>query len=208
MIKSLKLIPTLAKVTLHPDILTILFENRREVSRIFQDVIGLFEISHMAVNIINPALEAIIFSLTPNIEYNLISQNLWKDDNSFKLPLEENKIVWWNYGGNNIDNRALERIKLKNNNFSKGLTLGRSLKNFNLFYSFAIRNKSTQLSNDYYTANKDKLIDLGDYCLKYFQALYSSYYPSLVLPIIDELKFTPGSFNKHHLKLIVNNLNV
>jgi len=65
---------------LHPQALDIQFRHRKEISRRFSDVLGLFNIDHLTILIANPIHEILFFSTTPSIEFNLISSDLWPHD--------------------------------------------------------------------------------------------------------------------------------
>lgn len=59
---------------LHHNILDILYEHRHYVIKLFREVIGFYEINHISLTLRTPLNEVVIFSMTPNIEYNLITQ--------------------------------------------------------------------------------------------------------------------------------------
>ena len=105
---------------LHSEIVTILFENRRYIKTIFLDIHGLYEIAHVGLTIIDPSADLVVFSSTPNIEYNLIQQNLWRNDPCFSPSIQNNhELSWWNDHKITSD---LEKIKLKNNrSFSRDI---------------------------------------------------------------------------------------
>ena len=55
------------KISLHPDAIEILFENRRLIKNVFLNLQGLYGITHMGIACIDPSHELIVFSTTPNI---------------------------------------------------------------------------------------------------------------------------------------------
>ena len=130
MTTELKLLdPVVSKeiqTTLHPKILDILFEYRRDIKNIFLNINGHYDIAHIGITIIDPANEMIAFSSTPNIEYNLIHQHLWKRDHCFSpRPHHNNRISWWDTQIEEVD-----EIKLKNNKFTVGMTITRQVNGF------------------------------------------------------------------------------
>lgn len=72
------------KMILHPNILEALFKHQSEVTLKLSNVRGLFKLEHVAMTILNPHDEIIVFSSTPAVEYNLIEKKLWQFDASFK----------------------------------------------------------------------------------------------------------------------------
>ena len=195
MIHRLKLVDTLVtkekNTKLHPEILTILFENRRYIKNIFLDIHGLYEISHIGMTIITPFYEMVSFSSSPNIEYNLIQQNLWKDDSCFSpwMPNKDN-FSWWDDHKITGDFEKVEKIKLKNNMFSFGMTICKQVNDFSLLYSYATRATRDDL-REYYASHLLGLVDIGDYFYKSLRDIYASY----------DIKCTPPELNHLNSKM-------
>ncbi len=173
------------KIKLHPEVIEILFENRRYIKNVFLNLQGLYGITHMGMACIDPSHELIAFSTTPNIECNLINQNLWINDHCF-IPdvAHKNLLLWWDY-----QNEKIEKIKLNNNHFTLGMTIRRPISNFILVYSFATKEKGEGLQQ-FYSENLYSLIDMGDYFYKSLRGLYSSY----------ALKHTPPKLSEFNSK--------
>ena len=205
MTTELKLLDTAVsreiQATLHPNILDILFEHRRYIKNVFLNINGLYDIVHIGITIIDPVNEIIAFSSTPNIEYNLIRQNLWKNDLCFTPQLQSNnRLSWWEMQIAEIDN-----IKLKNNKFTFGMTITRQINDFCLLYSFATRSKKIKL-REYYEANIFGLIDIGDYFYKSVLDVYSPYSVKYTPPELGNLISKASVVNnRSYLKLVVNN---
>lgn len=169
------------KVKLHPKVIEILFENRRYIKKIFSNLRGLYGITHMGMSCIDPSLELITFSTTPNIECNLIHQNLWSEDSCFTPDVtHKNSLLWWE-----CQSATIETIKLKDNHFTLGMTICRPISNFIFLYSFATEERCEGLRT-YYNENLHNLIDMGDYFYKSLRAVYNSYDPSDTPPMLSE----------------------
>lgn len=208
MIGKLKLVDRVvakeAQTKLHPEILNILLENRRYVKSVFLEINGLYDIAHFGLTIVDPSNEMVVFSSTPNIEYNLIHQNLWKHDPCFSsLMQDDNGLSWWNTDQLVDNGDEIERIKLQNNKFSFGVTISRPVNNFCFLYSFATRSKRDDLS-EYYTSNIGELIDIGDYFYKSIMDIYSSYSIKYKPPTLGHLMPKASrSGCRPYLKLVV-----
>jgi hypothetical protein len=196
------------QIKLHPEILTILLENRRSIKNVFFDINGLYDISHMGISIIDPAHELIAFSSTPNIEYNLIHQNLWKHDHCFSPCLNNlNRISWWDIYEkiSDCDREEIEIIKLRNNKFSLGITISRQVNDFCFLYSYATRSKRNDLQ-EYYESNTFGLIDIGDYFYKSILDIYSSYSIKYKPPELGHLISKVSNVGSQpYLRLVVSN---
>ena len=186
------------KISLHPDAIEILFENRRLIKNVFLNLKGLYGITHMGMACIDPSHELIVFSTTPNIECNLIHQNLWAKDHCYTPDSsQKNALLWWDYQDENI-----EKIKLKNNRLTLGMTIFRPIGDFFFIYSFAT-NEAAEGLRQFYNDNLFGLIDMGDYFYKSLRELYSSYALNHVPPQLKEFNSKASALNiKPFLRLV------
>lgn len=185
-------------IKLHPEIIEILFENRRHIKNVFSSLKGWYGITHMGMACIDPFQELVAFSTTPNIECNLFHQNLWLEDRCFNPGIEDkNSLLWWDY-----QNEQIEKVKLKNNHFTMGMTIYRPIGNFGLMYSFATDEKAEGL-RQLYNDNRSGLIDMGDYFYKSLRELYSDYSLRHVPPHLNEFNSKATGINiKPFLRLV------
>ena len=187
------------KITLHKNILDILFSHKKEILNKLSDIKGLYRLDHIAIIIFNPINEIVIFSITPSVEYNIIVQNLWRQDIAFN-PHQDGTFLWWDQNPS-IQYDEIKKYKEINHNFTNGFNLYRTFENFKFVYSFAFRNKDKN-ARIYYESIKEKLFLLGDYSYKLIRHIYLDYCPNYEAPTIISNNF------KHHqsyLKLIVDN---
>lgn len=68
------------EVTLHPRFLDALFAYKSQAMNIFRDVLGLYDIHHLAVARVDQQGQLISFSSTPAMEFNLFNSELWRYD--------------------------------------------------------------------------------------------------------------------------------
>jgi hypothetical protein len=71
------------KIMPHPKFLDALFAFRSKVSKVFSDVLGLYELNHIAITQISPKWNILTFSSTPAMEFNLFNSNLWRFDKTY-----------------------------------------------------------------------------------------------------------------------------
>ncbi len=101
---------------------------------ILKTINGLYEIHHFSTTITDPSNKTIIFSTTPSIEYNLISQDLWDIDQApHNKSSEKNMITWWD-DPTVIEHEKIKSIKLTNNCYSLGMTINRHVNDFTIFF--------------------------------------------------------------------------
>jgi hypothetical protein len=189
-------------ITLHPEVIEILFENRPYVKKVFSNLRGLHGITHMAMACIDPSDELMVFSSTPTIEYNLIHQNLWVHDHAFVPEAElKNALLWWDY-----PHDKLEKIKLKHHHLTVGMTICRPIGDFRLVYSFATDEKYKNL-RQYYTENLFGLIDMGDYFYKSLRERYNVYVTKHTPPNLSEFSSKASGLSIKPFLRVVQNTN-
>lgn len=72
-------------VNLQPNFLENLFAFKKQIRPVFKEVLGYFDIDHLAVYFIDSKNTLSCFSATPAIEFNLFKGQLWHYDNTFKF---------------------------------------------------------------------------------------------------------------------------
>lgn len=183
---------------IHPNIIDILFKHKSEISRKLSDLKGLYFIDHVALSLINPDHEMVIFSTTPSVEFNLLAQGLWQFDRSFNpRSYTDKEILFWENAYARGHHHEIKRIKETQHHFSLGFNVMRRINQFHFIYSFATRHTESDLHH-YYQGLIPALLALGDYGYKQLQSIYQQY-SHHHLPMIE------ASRTKKHLKLIFNN---
>ena len=69
--------------TPHPYFLDALFAYKNNVNNIFKNVLGLYDISHIAVSHIDENQKLLTFSSAPSLEFNLFTSDLWRFDKTY-----------------------------------------------------------------------------------------------------------------------------
>ena len=183
MILELKLLEPLSQqknnMTLHPEIIEILFENRRYIKNVFSDLNGLYD-----------------------IEYNLIAQNFWLYDHCFYPdPVEKNTLLWWG-----DEHEKIAKIKLENNRFTLGMSIVRPVHDFCFISSFATK-ETYQDFRRYYSEHLFHLIDIGDYFYKSIRSLYATYNRNYTPPPLFQLNSKEAGRNIRSCLRLVKNTN-
>lgn len=188
---------------LHINVMDILFKHQSQISKKFSDIKGVFNIDHVAIIIVNPRNEMVLFSSAPSVEFNLIVQGLWKFDMSFNPGFHtEGKILFWEDAYQNTYKKEIKYTKETQHNFSLGFNLIRKIQGFNLIYSFATRQNKSNLY-EFYENLTQELISLGDYGYKLLRDIYGYYSDNYDPPIVDSSNHP--SKKERHLRLITGN---
>ena len=152
------------EVVPHPHLEDILFTFRNKVSRIYREVLGLFEVNHIAISHINEKQELSIFSSTPALEYNLFKSGLWRFDKTYQPPWFTlcTQATWQSlYEEDRYD--ELYYIKQAKYRYPIGISLAAKLTDAYVIYSFA-SNKTCDHTQNIFKENHDDLYKIGQYC--------------------------------------------
>lgn len=178
---DIKLFSVSNEVSLHEDILEVLFGYKEKICNKFHDVSGTFFIDHLAINIIDPNSKVIIFSTTPSVEYNLISRDLWKYDRSFSISYQtKNRFYSWEQAYEEEQFEKLKLIKQTNHGFSCGFNLSTKIESFQLVYSFATRHQRLNLI-EYYRGYINELFSIANFVFKEIKEIYEKHFGKTIL---------------------------
>ena len=168
-----------------------LFGNKRATSSVFRDVIGLYELDHVAIAAVNKKQEIIFLSHTPSMEYNLITSDLWRYDGSY-LPsfYGEPDCVEWRALYDSSHFHELTHIKQVKTGFTEGISVSVKHEDIHLIFSFATKSKDASAEDTLYHQQK-QLTQIGWYCFQRFTDILASY--------------LGVSSRPSYLKLVVNN---
>lgn len=189
------------EVSLHEDILEILIKSKENICNQFDNIRGTFLIDHLAINIIDPNNEILIFSSTPSVEYNVLAQGLWKYDKTFSVRYQkDNRFYCWEDAYEREYFEDIKNIKEKKHGFTFGFNLAKEIESFQLIYSYATRYQKPK-PLEYYKMYMNELYAIGDYNYKSIRKIYEQYVGELKAPEIIKHKYAhPPSFP--FLKLI------
>lgn len=154
----------LNEITPHPSLVDLLFAYKSRISPIFKDVLGIHDLSHIAVARISENQEIQIFSSTPAMEFNLFTSNLWKFDNTYNPSWFElcAQSSWENlYHPAHYD--ELYYSKQMKHHFSAGLSFCVAEDNIHYIYSIASSMPASP-GKEFYINKMDDFYKIGQYC--------------------------------------------
>lgn len=158
----------------HPKLLDTLFTHKTRVSNVFRDILGLHEIHHIAVTVVNSRSELLTFSSTPAMEFNLFSSNLWRMDKTF-LPewFEQCTQASWQslYLAERYD--ELYYLKQTRHRYPLGLSMAATIGNMPVIYSLA-SHKACMHTQELFKNQIEEFYKIGRYCT------------NLLLPLLTE----------------------
>ncbi len=162
------------EITPHPRLLEALFYHKPRVSRIFKDVLGIYEIDHVAVAKIS-STKILTFSSTPAMEFNLFNSNLWNFDNSYSPDwFTQCSQAHWEALYTQTRYDELYYLKQVKHHYPIGYSLAAKLEENYFIYSFASHRACVE-TRELFTNNIDNIYKIGQYCSKMLDQLFQDY---------------------------------
>lgn len=165
---------TTTNILPHPNYLEMLFAHKSAVNHVVKDVLGLYDVDHVAVSHINHNKELLTLSSTPSLEFNLFSSKLWRFDRTYQ-PNWYNTCATSSWQSLYTPERYDELYYLKQikHHYPIGLSFAVKLTNTHVIYSIACRN-DCELTRDVFTNQHANLYKIGEYCSQALLPLISS----------------------------------
>ena len=162
------------EITPHANFQDILFASQGKVSRVFKDILGLYEISHLAITRIDQHSILQTFSSTPALEFNLFNSELWRFDKTYQSS-------WYSLCGLSSWTELytpayydeLYYLKQIKHGFPIGLSFAVKLPDCHIIYSIASHSNSAE-THEFFANQHDKFYKIGQYCSNLLLPLYGA----------------------------------
>ncbi len=164
------------EVVLNPNILDALFAYQGKVSPVFKDVLGLYDISHIAISHIGNNHELLTFSSTPSLEFNLFNSNLWRFDLTYQTSWYSLcTLSLWPllYAPTHYD--ELYYLKQTKPQYPLGLSIAVKSTHCHFIYSIASHH-DCQPTRELFMSQHENFYKIGTYC------------SNLLLPIFEDCR--------------------
>jgi hypothetical protein len=162
------------KVVLHPQLLEGLFAHKGEASNIFNDVLGLHDVHHIAVTRIDKDQRILVFSSTAALEFKLFKNQLWTFDKTYNPEwFKVGSLTSWQslYHQERYD--ELYYIKQTLYQYSIGVSIATFHDDCNYIYSFAT--KHTPTTDELFRSHESDFCKIGHYCRNLLIPLFEVY---------------------------------
>lgn len=156
----------------HPHLLETLFAFKKKVSSVFRDVLGIYEINHIAITQVTKSKQLISLSSTPAMEFNLFNSGLWRYDRSYDPQWFSlaNPELWSSlYDASRYD--ELYYLKQIKHHYALGLSMATTLNEQTLIYSLA-SHKADAETQDVFTHLHADFYKIGHYCFNLLEPLF------------------------------------
>jgi hypothetical protein len=151
-------------ITPHPRFLETLFAYKGPASSAFKDVLGLYDISHIAISHIDQHRQLLCISSTPSLEFNLFKNNLWRYDKTYQIDWYSScSVASWEslYAPERYD--ELYYLKQIKHHHPISASLVEKCSTGYVIYSLASHKKCEHTRNLFETQHKN-LAKIGQYC--------------------------------------------
>ena len=149
----------------HPQLIEMLFAHKIKVSTIFKDVLGMYEINHIAITRVDHQQKILVFSSTPAMEFNLFTSNLWTFDNTYAPAwFQIGTQASWESLYNRDRFNELYYTKQIKHHFPTGLSMAVSQKDGFYIYSIA-STRCAQEGLEHFVNHKEDFNKIGQYCV-------------------------------------------
>lgn len=163
---------------LHKDALLMSFENQWQIQQAYKEIIGLSNIDHLSINIVDPNGEMSVISYNPAIVYQIFNDGTYLYNGSISPTYYENlNFYTWDQC---FDKRFYSKVKLSvqtRNGIDTGIVMVHKILRYHILFSFASKSKNSDLF-DNAAENSSHFLKMGFHCFDLIKEIYSQYYIS------------------------------
>lgn len=173
--KKIHRIPNHKPPILHEHAATMSFEQCSKLFKIYQEVIGIRNITHFSLNVVDPFGKMAILSYRPQIAYNIFKDGSYLHNGSISSTFYDNKYLYtWDETYSQSHYKLLKNNMENKNGINKGVVIVKKVNNLTLLYSFATRADG----NDFYAdinESTNQFYEIGDHCFTRISPLLEIY---------------------------------
>jgi hypothetical protein len=187
---------------LHKDALWMSYENHFKLRKIYNEIIGLNNVHHFSINIVDHYGEMSIISYSPHIIHNIFSDGTYLYNGSISPTYYETLdfYTWDQCYDKRFYNQTKVSLEIKNG-IQEGIVIVHKECGFHVLFSFATKRKNYSFVDDMISYQK-QYIKMGFHCFELIKDIYSEYYTcNDIYNIKRPDKFKPVC-GKPNLKLI------
>lgn len=159
-------------ITPHPNFLEALFAYKNQTNRVFNDILGLNGIDHIAISQIDNNHQLLTLSSTPSLEFNLFNSYLWRFDKTYQASWCNlcTTAAWQSLYVKKYYNDLYYQKQIKYGYFM-GLSIAIKIQNDLLLYSIA-SHKNDLATKKQFNNQRDNFYKIGAYCYQTLRHLF------------------------------------
>ncbi|KTD04519.1 putative FlgJ-like protein [Legionella geestiana] len=142
----------------------ISFEYCYYIAKVYKDIIGLRNISHFSLNVVDKDGKMSILSLNPQIAYNIFKDGTYRYNGSISPSFyNQYEIYTWDETYSKKYHNLLINNMERKNGIKKGVVLTQKLNNIKLLFSFATKGDGEAFHKDI-VESKSFFLAAGYHC--------------------------------------------
>lgn len=151
------------------------FENCYKLGKIYKEVVGIRNIDHFCLNVVDDKGKLSIFSYNPQIAYNIFRDGSYLYNGSLSSTYYENKNLYsWDETYDPYYSTYLKNTMERKNGISKGIVLTTKQDNRTLLFSFATKKNAHDFVSDI-TEYKEFYMKIGFNCYEQIKTIIDLY---------------------------------
>lgn len=187
---------------LHSDALLMSFKNHWRIRQIYNEIIGLNDIDHFSINIVDPNGEMSVISYNPSIVYKIFQDGTYLYNGTISPTYYENLDFYtWDQC---YDRRFYTTIKNSlqvKNGIDTGVNMIHREFGYHILFSFASKRKNSDLLVNSIDHSRE-FLKIGFHCLDLIKDIYAQYNHSDEFSLIKQPAFIKPVCRLPNLTLI------
>ena len=178
--KKVILLPRNTPAVLHEKASVMSFENCFRLGKIYKEIIGLRNVIHFSLNIVDPQGRMSILSYNPQIAYNIFKDGSYRYNGSISPDFYNHKDLYtWDEAYDPAHYQILKNNMERRNGIDIGVVLIKRVEQMTFLYSFATNENGFDFLSDI-QSNLSFFYGLGDHCLNLIKPIFEQY---IALPL-------------------------
>jgi hypothetical protein len=168
-------LPRNTPAVLHEEAAIMSFENCSQLGKIYKEVIGLRNIDHFSLNVVDQNGKMAILSYNPQIAYNIFKDGSYRYNGSISPDYYNNRDLYtWDEAYDPAFYHQLKNTMEKKNGIEIGIVLVKKIGEITLLYSFATKKDPYEFFIDL-QENQNFFYSIGDHCFSLIAPIVKKY---------------------------------
>ena len=156
---------------LHENATLISFENCYKLGKIYKEIIGLENIHHFSLNVVDEAGKMSILSFNPQIAYNIFKDGSYLYNGSISPSYYNNfSLYTWDEAYDPRYAMFFKNNMERKNGINKGVVITKKVNGLTLLYSFATKSDGPEFVIQI-QEQQDEFYRMGDHCFQQIQSI-------------------------------------
>lgn len=167
--------PRHAAPVLHDNAVLMSYENCFKLGKIYKEVIGIKNIHHFSLNVVDLDGKMSILSYNPQIAFNIFKDGSYLYNGSISASYYNTREIYsWDETYDPSFYDLLKHNMERKNGIAKGIVLVKKVNGLTLLYSFATKLNPIDFTNEI-SENKSFFYNIGDHCFDLISPILQSH---------------------------------